>query len=392
MTIPLDGAKSPPKEEPRRALSRCKRVVVKLGTAVVLNANGKLNGELLFSLAHQMLQLRKQGIEVVLVSSGAVGLGRKLVRERGDSLAEKQALAAIGQVELMKTWGQIFGMLDVPVAQILLTREDLEARSRYLNARNTVSTLLQFQVLPVFNENDSLATAEIRFGDNDILACLVGALCDSDLVVNLTQSRGLLNLTGPVEELVSVVHEINDDITGLVQQTTSSGGTGGMASKLDAARVATECGIPMVIARAAERDVLTRLLAGEDLGTLFVPSKRRLRNRKRWLLTGGRPKGRLFLDAGAARAVVHRGGSLLAVGVHRLEGVFGDGELVSLCDEHGTELARGLSNYDSRELTLLRGRSSADFESLLGYKGPEEIIHRDHLLVRKSPGKDTTHE
>jgi glutamate 5-kinase len=368
---------------PRQSLRQCRRVVVKLGTAVVLNASGKLNGDLLFSLAHQILGLRKNGLEVLLVSSGAVGLGRKLLRERGDSLPEKQALAAIGQVELMKTWGQIFGLLDVPVAQILLTREDLEARSRYLNARNTVSKLLQFQVLPVFNENDSLATAEIRFGDNDILASLVGALCDSDLVINLTQARGLLRLGGRTEELVPLVHEINDEITGLVQQTTSTGGTGGMASKLEAARVATECGIPMIIARAAEPDVLTRLLAGEELGTLFVHGKNRLRNRKRWLLTGGRPKGRLYLDPGATAAVVHRGSSLLAVGVRRLEGVFGDGELVSLCDENGHELARGLVNYDSRELGLLIGRPSSEFESLLGYRGPEEIVHRDHLLVRK---------
>lgn len=367
----------------RDPLLKARRIVVKLGTAVVLNPNGRLNGQVLLALAHQIQVLREGGREVLVVSSGAVGLGRKILRERGDSLPEKQALAAIGQVELMKTWGQIFGLLDIPVAQILLTREDLRARSRYLNARNTVNTLLESRVLPIFNENDSLATAEIRFGDNDILACLVGALCDADVVVNLTQARGLLRITPESQELVEVVPEITDAVRSLVQKETSSGGTGGMASKLDAARVASECGIPMVIARAAETDVLTRLFAGEAIGTLFLAHKTRLKSRKRWLLAGASCKGKLHLDAGASRAVRDRGSSLLPVGIRQLEGTFAEGDLVAVLDDQNVEIGRGLVNYDSQALEQLKGKPSSQFEAILGYRGTEEAIHRDHLFIQK---------
>ena len=371
----------------REKLGQVHRVVVKIGTAVILGPNGQPNGEVLLPLARQIARLRQAGREVVLVSSGAVGLGRAALRNNSESLPMKQALAAIGQVELMNVWKRIFELLCVSVAQVLLTREDLRARERYLNARNTLLTLLESGVLPVVNENDSVATAEIKFGDNDILACLVGALVDAGAVINLTQTRGLLRPLDeqPVElwPTVSRVDDI-DAVASLVRQEKTASGTGGMASKLEAARVAVEYGGMMVIARAAEDEVLPRLLAGEDLGTLFVPRRVRLGQRKRWLAAGGAPRGSVRLDEGAVRAVTAQGRSLLPVGVGEILGEFGVGDLISVCDGEGRELGRGLVNYSARDLRLIRGQPTTNIEELLGFRGCDEVIHRDNLFIREA--------
>jgi len=368
----------------RQQLGQVNRVVVKIGTAVILGANGQPNGEVLLPLARQITRLRQAGREVVLVSSGAVGLGRAALRASSESLPMKQALAAIGQVELMNVWKRIFELLSVPVAQVLLTREDLRARERYLNARNTLLTLLEAGVLPVVNENDSVATAEIKFGDNDILACLVGALVDAGAVINLTQTRGLLHPSddAPVEEWPTV-HRVDDidAVAGLVRSEKTASGTGGMASKLEAARVAVEYGGMMVIARAAEDDVLARLLAGEEVGTVFVPRRVKLAYRKRWLAAGGAPRGSVRLDDGAVRAVTTQGRSLLPVGVAEVEGEFGMGDLVAVCDREGRELGRGLVNYAARDLRLIQGQATARIEEVLGFRGCDEVIHRDNLFV-----------
>lgn len=365
-----------------RSTMSARRVIVKCGTAVMLGSTGKLQGTLLLELAQQVHSLREQGWEVVVVSSGAVGMGRSLLKTGQEELREKQALAALGQVELMNVWRRIFDLLDVQVAQVLLTREDLRARERYLNARNTLVTLLSAGVLPIINENDSVAVTEIRFGDNDILACLVGALLDAEVVVNLTQAEGLLDFSHDPPRRISVVSDINEDVMGLVRQETSKGGTGGMRSKLEAARVALECGTAMVIARANEKNILLRLLAGEDVGTRFQPAGKRLTSRKRWLAAGGSPRGKLHLDAGATRAMAD-GRSILPVGLTGVDGEFGVGDLVSLHAPNGEELGRGLVNYPTHELRKLVGQPTSQMESLLGYRGHPEAVHRDHLYTRK---------
>lgn len=361
-----------------------RRVVVKCGTAVLLGSEGKLQGALLLSLAQQIRQLRDQGWEVVVVSSGAVGMGRSLLKTGQENLREKQALAALGQVELMNVWRRVFDLLEVQVAQVLLTREDLRARERYLNARNTLVTLLEAGVLPVINENDSVTVTEIRFGDNDILSCLVGALVDAECVINLTQAPGLLDFSHDPPRRLTRVTAITPEIEGLVRQETSRGGTGGMGSKLQAARVALEVGTSMVIARAVEPDILLRILAGEDVGTRFEAGGKRLSSRKRWLAAGGAPRGKLHLDAGAARALA-AGRSVLPVGIRSLEGEFGVGDLVSLLDPQGNELGRGLVNYPHHELARLIGQPTSQLEQILGYKGHPEAVHRDHLYAREAP-------
>jgi len=350
----------------------------------MLGQQGRLQGGLLMSLAQQIRNLRDQGFEVVVVSSGAVGMGRSLLKTGQENLREKQALAALGQVELMNVWRRLFDLLEIQVAQVLLTREDLRARERYLNARNTLVTLLQAGVLPVINENDSVAVTEIRFGDNDILSCLVGALVDAEVVINLTQAPGLLDFQTQPPTRIPIVKAITPEVMSLVRSETSRGGTGGMLSKLEAARVALECGTPMIIARAQEPEVLLRLMAGEDLGTRFLPQGRRLSSRKRWLAAGGAPKGKLFLDAGATQALT-AGRSVLPVGIVKVEGEFGIGDLVSLHDPQGSERGRGLVNYPSHEMRKLKGQPSANLESLLGYRGHPEAVHRDHLYAKETP-------
>lgn len=350
------------------------RMVVKVGTRVVLHSDGYANGDVLMPLARQISTLRAQGCEVILVSSGAVGLGRASFKPRGEeTIAQKQALAALGQVELMHMYKRLFELLNIPVAQVLLTRDDLNARERYLNARNTLQALLRAGVLPIINENDSVATDEIKFGDNDILAALVGGLVDADLVVNLTQTRGLL---GPDGEVVRRVERI-DEVVRLVDSSLSAGGTGGMLSKLEAARAALDFGTRMVIAAAAEDDVLLRLARGEELGTLFQQEGGRLGGRKRWLAAAS-CKGKLHIDAGAARALTSRGKSLLAVGIKEVVGQFQVGELVTLVGPDLLELGRGLTNLSSEEIQRAIAESS-------GKRGSPEIIHCDNLVIHRQP-------
>lgn len=371
---------------PRKLLKNARRIVVKVGTRVCIRPDGLLNGEVLVSLARQVGRLRQEGREVVLVSSGAVGMGRALLRGGADeeSLPTKQALAALGQVELMNAYKQIFGLLHVQVAQVLLTRDDLGARDRYLNARNTMLTLLRHGVLPVVNENDSVATDEIRFGDNDSLAAMVGALLDAHAVVNLTSAPGILapDPESPGKDRVlSEVREIGPDIEALDRGTVTAGGTGGLASKLQAARIATRYGGAMVIAAATADDVLLRLVAGEELGTIFLPRSGRLRSRKRWLAMGARTRGTLVVDAGAVRALARQGRSLLPVGITRVEGRFGVGDLVAVCGPEGREIGRGLTNYGAEDVLRLLGQPTSRIPEILGAPGYEEIIHRDNLAI-----------
>jgi glutamate 5-kinase len=364
------------KQAQRQALVQSKRIIVKLGTSSILHSDGRVQGEVLLPLARQIGQLQESGLEIVLVSSGAVGMGRMTSagsRIEPKQLSSKQALAALGQVELMNMWRRLFELLGICVAQVLLTRQELSRRERYLNARNTLSTLLSAGILPIVNENDSVATDEIRFGDNDILAALVGSLVEADLVVNLTRAKGLLDLSKGTEEAVVIpdVQQVDNELFNLVAPDLSEGGTGGMGSKLHAAKEAARYGASMVIASSEEDNVLLKILEGQQVGTLFWPAVQPLRGRKRWLASSTMVSGSLVIDGGAEKALREKGSSLLQVGVASIEGEFGIGDIVSICDQSGQELGRGLCDKSSTELKKPDGK-----------KAGVVVVHRNNLFLR----------
>lgn len=349
-------------------------MIVKLGTSSCLAEGGRVRGEVILPLARDIAAVRERGVKVVLVSSGAVGMGRRTAwGSRIDSreLSAKQALAALGQVELMNMWQGVFELLGLGVAQVLLTRQELARRGRYLNARNTLTTLLAAGVLPVINENDSVATDEIRFGDNDILAALVGSLIEADLIVNLTRADGLLDRSGDDPVVISEVAEVDESLFEMVDPTISAGGTGGMASKLHAAREAARYGAAMVIASSSHPNVLTEILQGLPVGTLFWPAKDPLRGKKRWLASSTIVAGQLRVDAGACRALVVKGSSLLSVGLISLEGEFRRGDVVAVLNEEGHEIGRGLVDHSSTELRA----------AMAGKTPSHVVIHRNNLFL-----------
>jgi glutamate 5-kinase len=369
----------------RRALNRVRRVVVKVGSALITVPGQGPAGPVIARLAADMAALVKDHREVALVSSGAIatGMARLGLSARPRSIPDKQAAAAVGQSTLMWHYEQAFGKHGIHVGQVLLTGQDLSDRGRYLNARNTLLALLRFGVLPVVNENDTVAVDEIKVGDNDNLAAHVAHLIDADLLVLLTDVDGLY--TGdprhdPTAHRLETVEAITDDILHLVFDDARHVSVGGMSTKLQAAQKATASGIPMVIALGSEPSVLQRIITGEDLGTCFEPRADRLTARKLWIAFAAPPQGRLRVDAGARKALTERGKSLLPSGLTDVEGEFRAGAIVSLAED-GQEFARGLVNYDAHELRKIRGMKTREIEQALGYKGFDEVIHRDNLVV-----------
>lgn len=359
-------------QDQRQALRGAKRVIVKLGTSSILHPDGRVQGEVLLPLARQIAALKARGLDLILVSSGAVGMGRRTsfgASIESKHFSAKQALAALGQVELMNMWRGLFELLGIGVAQVLLTRQELSRRERYLNARNTLLTLLNAGIVPVINENDSVATDEIRFGDNDILAALVGSLVEADLVINLTRAEGLLDLSDKQKTpvVISDVKSVDDTLFALVAPELSEGGTGGMASKLHAAREAARYGAAMIIANSAQNNVLLDILDGLEVGTLFWPVDHPLRGRKRWLASSTIVSGAVTIDRGAEKALKENGSSLLGVGVVKVEGQFGIGDIVTICNTQAKELGRGLCELKSSEL------ESGPVNGL--------VIHRDNLFL-----------
>ncbi|MHB2020987.1 MAG: glutamate 5-kinase [Candidatus Xenobia bacterium] len=369
----------------RPTLSALRSIVVKLGTSTCIKDGSTLDSPLLLELARQMAALMREGRHVVLVTSGAVGMGRRILGKNGNlTVPEKQALAALGQVELMDAYKTIFGLMEIRVAQVLLTREDIGSRERFLNARNALHTLLAHGVLPIVNENDSVATVEIRIGDNDNLAALVGSLVDAEMVINLTNTDGLWTddpRTNPEAKRIALVERLKDLEARLGQ--VSELGTGGMQTKLEAARIATGYGAYMAIARSRDPDVISRLLQGEDLGTLFLPQRPRMDSRKRWIAFAGRDRGAVRVDDGAARAVASQGRSLLPAGIVQVEGEFQVGDVIRVERRDGSLLARGLANYSAEHMRQIRGLPSDQFERVLGFKAFEEAVHRNNLVVEK---------
>jgi len=345
---------------------------------VLTGEGGDLDEGYIRDLARQLSSLRAEGHDVVLVTSGAIRAGRKILGlERVRTLPESQAAAAVGQAVLMHLYERAFAEHGQVVAQILLTREDAADRRRYLNARNTFATLFEKGVVPIVNENDTVATEEICFGDNDLLAALVGALVGADLLVMLSNVEGLY-VKG---RLVRRVERITPEIEEAAGGPTSDESRGGMRSKLEAARLATRCGIGVVVANGRKEDVVLKAVRGEEVGTFFVP-KRRLDARRQWIAVGRRPRGRIVVHPEAVRRIVSEGKSLLPVGVLEVEGEFAAGDLVALVDRNGKEFARGLTNYNSHDLRLIAGRRTAEIPKILGREpGYDEVVHRDNMVV-----------
>ena len=369
-------------------------VVVKIGTSSLTQGTpGTLALATLGSLVETLFQLRQQGHRLVLVSSGAVGVGcqRLGLRERPQQLATRQAVAAVGQGRLMRLYDDLFSVLGQPIAQVLLTREDLSERHRYRNILNTLRELLNLGVIPIVNENDTVAVEELRFGDNDTLSALLASLLGADWLVLLTDVDRLYASDprhNPHAQPIALVNRVADLATLGVQVGTAGSpwGTGGMVTKITAARIATAAGVRTVITEGRHPHNLSKILAGELIGTHFLPQTPPMRARKHWLVHGLVPVGRVVVDAGAAHALRTQGKSLLAAGVLAVEGEFPAQSPVQVLDETGREIARGLVNYSSDELRQIRGCHSEAIAERLGYGGPETVIHRDNLgLVDAMP-------
>lgn len=362
------------------------RIVLKLGTSVLTAGSTQLNQPRLLELVRQCARLWSDGVEVVIVSSGAIAAGRESLgfRQLPQDVPAKQMLAAVGQSRLMRHYEQFFAIYDMVVGQVLLTRADLHNRSRYLNARDTLQALLAQRIVPVINENDAVATDEIKLGDNDHLSALVSNLVEADLLLMLTDQPGLFTAdprTDPAAQLIAEVTTIDDRLRAQAGGSRGGLGTGGMTTKLSAADLARRGGAAVIIAAGGLEDVVLRICRGERVGTRFPPLASKLESRKRWLLGGLVPAGRITVDEGAALALIGQGRSLLPVGVIRVEGDFERGDTVRICDPAGKEIARGLSRYGAGSLNQIRGRRSEDIESILGYEYGAEVVHRADLVV-----------
>lgn len=366
-----------------------KIIVVKIGTSSLTSPEtGQLALSTISSLAETLCNLRRNNNKVILVSSGAVGVGcaRLGLSERPKVIGVKQAIAAVGQGRLMRVYDDLFTCLQQPTAQVLLTRTDLVQRSRYLNVYNTFQELLKLNVIPVVNENDTVAVEELKFGDNDTLSALVASLVRADWLFLLTDVDRLYSAdprSVPDAKPITLVSSI-EELTKLQVNTTSSGsqwGTGGMATKISAARIATAAGVRTVITEGKQPSNIHKIIQGESIGTQFEPQPEPTSARKRWIAYGLVPEGTLYLDEGAEVAISGGGKSLLAAGITAVEGEFNPNVAVQLCDRDGKEIARGLVNYGSRELEKIRGQRSSEIPVILGYQGAETVVHRDNLVL-----------
>lgn len=370
----------------RTTLGRTRRWVVKVGSALVTDNGRGLDLERIASWVGQIVAMRRSGIDIVLVSSGSVaeGVQRLGWPSRPRALHQLQAAAAVGQMGLVQAYESQFQQFGLKTAQILLTHDDLADRQRYLNARVTLRALLDLGVVPVVNENDTIATEEIRFGDNDTLAALVSNLIEADLLVILTDQQGLYDQdprANPQASLVDVAAAEDASLEAMCSDAPGVLGSGGMRAKVMAARRAARSGAATVIASGREDDVLQRIVDGKAPGTLLLPSREPLAARKQWIAGQLQVRGHLWLDEGAVRVVQNQGSSLLPVGITRVEGVFRRGEMVACLNPAGREIARGLVNYDAEAAARLAGEPSSRIEALLGYVTEPEMIHRDNLVV-----------
>jgi glutamate 5-kinase len=370
---------------PTSRLKSAKRIVVKVGSSV-LTARRGLNIEIVDALSTQISTMMDRGLEVLFVSSGAMASGlRKLgLNRRPDEIPKRQAIAAVGQSGLMKAYETAFAKHNKRVAQILLTSEDLNNRKRYLNARNTLNTLLEWKVVPIINENDTVMVEEIKLGDNDNLAVMIALLMDADFLINLTDIEGLYTKdprTRSDAELISRVDVFKRKIEHIASHIPGALGRGGMLSKIKAAKKVTAAGVPMVIAKGIKPDILLRLFSGEAHGTYFAPRAKKLNRRKCWIAYTLTPKGSLILDAGAEQALLHHGKSLLPSGIIDVEGEFGQGAPAAIKNQDQKEIGIGLVNYSAADIRIIKGLKTNQIKARLGDKPYDEVIHRDNLVI-----------
>lgn len=370
----------------REKLHTAKRIVIKVGSSTITHSNGKRNFSRIESLAMELSDLSNCGKEIILVSSGAIAVGvdRLGLKEKPKTIPGKQAAAAVGQGILMHTYEKIFADYGQIVAQILLTKADAENRKRYTNCRNTFLRLLESKVIPIVNENDAVAVDEIKIGDNDNLSAIVASIVDADLLILLSDIDGLYTANPQIDksaQLISQVEEITEAIEALAGGAGSSLGTGGMATKIQAGKVAVHSGIPMVIASGEEKNAITRIVNGELIGTLFISKENKLQFRKRWLAFGANISGKIFVDDGCAKAISQNNSSLLPAGIIAVEGNFENAHTVAIYQISGREIARGLVNFSSKEIQQIKGLKSNQVEDILGQKLYDEVVHRDNLVI-----------
>lgn len=361
------------------------RIVVKLGTSTLTEGTPHLNRQRMLEVSQQIAYLHQAGHELIVVSSGAQAAGRERLGfpDLSPSVPAKQMLSAVGQGRLMHIYSEIFDFFNIIVAQVLLTRDDLSDRKRYINARDTLQTLLERRIIPIINENDTVATNEIRVGDNDNLSALVASILEADLLIILTDQPGIFTADPRQDENAQLIHQIErvDNSTyELAGGTGGELGTGGMVTKIEAAQTASRSGVSTVIAAGSEPDVITRIVGGAAVGTRIEPITSKLESRKRWLLTD-RAQGRLYVDSGAARVLVKGGASLLPVGIKIVEGTFERGAKVAIISPDKDEIAHGLSNYNSADLRKLCGVRSNQIGEILGYTYGDHVIHRNNLVL-----------
>ncbi len=360
-------------------------IIIKLGTSTLTNGTDRLSRPVMLDIIRQVAVLHANGDRVVIVSSGAMAAGREVLKNPPlpQHLPIKQMLCSVGQGHLINLYSMLFGHYDICIGQVLITHDDLRYRVRYLNARNTFTMLLDHKVVPIVNENDTLAVDEIKVGDNDNLSAYIAALIDADYLIMLTDQEGLYDQDprqNPEAHLISTIKKITERIWALAGDSSSGQGTGGMITKIQAAQLATRSGTRTVIARGTTPNVLTRILDGETLGTTFEPTATHLESRKRWLLAE-QARGRLVIDTGAIHNLQSKGASLLPIGIVRVEGEFERGDIVVVVDEANQPIAHGLANYGSQELALIGRRHSRDIVDILEYTYGDEAIHRDHLVI-----------
>ncbi len=367
-------------------LKNIKRIVIKIGSRILTDDESQLNRNWISQLASQVAGLRREGREVIIVSSGAIAAGRAVLgfTDRPVTIPQKQAAAAVGQPRLLREYEGAFSANDCLVAQILLTREDLADRQRFLNARTTLETLLELGIVPVINENDTVAVEEIKFGDNDNLSALVTNLVDAGLLMILTDIDGLYDADPRHNSdaiLIPLVRTVTKEMERAAGGSGSAVGTGGMATKLAAAKKAGRSGAAALIVNGTDPGIISRLFSGEECGTLFLPADQSLTSRKHWIAFTIRPQGRAYLDAGAVKVLRQDGRSLLPSGVVRIDGTFERGACIRVADLDGNEFARGIVSYSSSEMLLIMGHKSLEIEEILGYRYGDELIHRDNLVL-----------
>ena len=373
------------KNNRKTIFNNAKRLVVKVGSNVLTEDHG-LNLKAIRSISRQICRLIDSGLEVILISSGAMASGVKKIglNKRPDEIPKRQAIAAVGQAGLIMEYEKAFARYHKKVAQILLTGDDLNNRRRYLNARNTLCMLLSWQVVPIINENDTVMIEEIQFGDNDNLAAMITLLMDADILVNLTDIDGLYTKNPrkyPDAELIPLVSTIRESIVKVAGDIPGPLGTGGMLSKINAARKVTASGIPMVIANGCKPDILKKLFSGKEIGTFFVSKKKKLKSRKCWIAFTLKPKGVIRIDDGAAAAILNRGKSLLPSGIVDVEGEFNVGAPVEFKKGDNETLGTGLVNYSSIDIRKIMGLKSSRIKKILGHKPYDDVIHRDNLAI-----------